>query len=62
MEKLAARNNVFAGGFSVRGGAFDARNNVECVYLRAPSGTYEVRVIAARLTAAARLPGRTSRS
>ena len=43
------KGNVFANGFSTSGGAFDNRNNVECVYLQNPSGTYEVRVIAASL-------------
>ena len=53
------KGNVFANGFSVTGGAFDARNNVECVYVPNPAGAYEVRVIAASLTADARPPFRT---
>jgi subtilisin family serine protease len=48
------RGNVFANGFSTTGGAFDNRNNVECVYLQNPSGIYQVTVIAASLPASAR--------
>lgn len=48
------RGNVFANGFSTTGGAFDNRNNVECVYIQAPSGTYEITVIAANIAASAR--------
>ncbi|GEM_PF-986667 len=48
------RGNVFANGFSTSGGAFDNRNNVECVYIQNPSGTYEVSVIAANVAASAR--------
>lgn len=48
------RGNVFANGSSVTGGAFDNRNNVECVYIRNPGGTYDVSVIAANITASAR--------
>jgi subtilisin family serine protease/Mg-chelatase subunit ChlD len=47
------RGNVFNNGFSVPGGAFDNRNNVECVYIRNPSGLYEISVIAATLAASA---------
>jgi hypothetical protein len=50
------KGNVFANGFSTTGGAFDARNNVECVYLQLPNGQYEVRVLAANLQADARPP------
>jgi hypothetical protein len=46
--------NVFANGFSTVGGAFDNRNNTECVYIENPTGTYEVRIIAANLAASAR--------
>jgi subtilisin family serine protease len=48
------KGNVFANGFSTTGGSFDDRNNVECVYVPNPSGTYEVRVIAGAITAPAR--------
>lgn len=48
------RGNVFANGFSTTGGAFDNRNNTECVYLQNPAGTYEVTVIAATIAASAR--------
>lgn len=50
------KGNVFADGFSVTGGQFDHLNNVECVYVRNPSGVYEVRVIASALRANARPP------
>ncbi|CRK56578.1 peptidase S8 and S53, subtilisin, kexin, sedolisin [Alloactinosynnema sp. L-07] len=48
------KGNVFAGGFSAAGGVFDNINNIECVYLQNPAGTYEVRVIAAAVSASAR--------
>jgi hypothetical protein len=48
------KGNVFTDGFSTTGGAFDARNNVECVYLQQPNGGYEVRVLASNLRADAR--------
>jgi hypothetical protein len=47
------KGNVFNNGFSVSGGVFDNRNTVECVYLQNPSGTYEVRVLAAVVAASA---------
>jgi subtilisin family serine protease len=47
------KGNVFSNGFSVSGGVFDNRNTVECVYLRNPSGTYDVRVIASAIAASA---------
>jgi subtilisin family serine protease len=50
------KGNVFANGFSATGGAFDARNNVECVYINLPNGDYEVRVLASNLRADARPP------
>ncbi len=50
------KGNVFNNGFSVTGGAFDNRNNIECVYLQNPNGPYEVRVIASGLSANARPP------
>jgi hypothetical protein len=50
------KGNVFADGFSTTGGTFDARNNVECVYLQQPNGGYEVRVLASNLRADARPP------
>ena len=50
------KGNVFADGFSTTGGTFDARNNVECVYLQQPNGGYEVRVVASNLRADARPP------
>jgi hypothetical protein len=55
------KGNVFANGFSVTGGGFDQLNNVECAYIRAPEGTYEINVIAGVLRADARPPfGSTS--
>jgi subtilisin family serine protease len=50
------KGNVFAAGFSSTGGQFDTLNNIECVYVRDPRGTYEVRVIASALRANARPP------
>ena len=50
------KGNVFQDGFSVTGGSFDNLNNVECVYLAQPNGTYEVRVIGSNLTKQARPP------
>jgi Mg-chelatase subunit ChlD len=50
------KGNVFSNGFSTTGGVFDNRNNIECVYIQNPSGTYEVRVIAAALSGNARPP------
>lgn len=47
------RGNVFNNGFSVTGGTFDDRNNIECVYIRNPSGLYEISIIAATLAASA---------
>jgi Mg-chelatase subunit ChlD len=50
------RGNVFNNGFSTTGGAFDTLNNVECVYVAAPDGVYDVTVIAGTLRADARPP------
>lgn len=50
------KGNVFTNGFSAAGGAFDNRNNIECVYVQNPSGTYEINVIAASIAANARPP------
>ncbi|MCA1591076.1 MAG: S8 family serine peptidase [Acidobacteria bacterium] len=50
------KGNVFDAGFSVAGGQFDALNNVECVYVKEPRGSYDVRVIASALRANARPP------
>ncbi|MEN9612636.1 MAG: hypothetical protein RLZZ628_3450 [Bacteroidota bacterium] len=47
------KGNVFNNGFSQIGGNFDALNNIECVYLRNPSGLYEVTIMAATLRASA---------
>ena len=38
--------NVFSGGWSTTGGSADTVNNVECVYIQSPSGTYTFRVTA----------------
>ncbi len=48
------KGNVFTNGFSTTGGVFDTLNNIECVYVQNPDGTYEVRVIAANIAASAR--------
>ena len=50
------KGNVFKNGFSKTGGQFDTLNNIECVYVEDPQGTYEVRVIASALRANARPP------
>ncbi|HEY0322612.1 MAG TPA: S8 family serine peptidase [Pyrinomonadaceae bacterium] len=50
------KGNVFANGFSVTGGQFDQLNNIECVYIQSPVGTYEVRIIAAAIKSNARPP------
>lgn len=50
------RGNVFSNGFSTTGGTFDNLNNIECVYIQNPTGTYEIRAIAASLVANARPP------
>jgi subtilisin family serine protease len=50
------KGNVFRNGFSLPGGTFDTLNNVECVYIREPRGTYEIHVIASSLRANARPP------
>jgi subtilisin family serine protease len=47
------KGNVFANGFSATGGGFDDRNTVECVYIQAPVGSYDVRVIAAVIAGSA---------
>jgi hypothetical protein len=48
------RGNVFNNGFSTPGGAADALNNLECVFIQNPSGTYEVTVVAGNIAASAR--------
>jgi hypothetical protein len=48
------RGNVFNNGFSTPGGAADALNNMECVFIQNPNGVYEVTVIAGNITASAR--------
>lgn len=50
------KGNVFTDGFSSTGGTFDTVNNVECVYIREPRGSYEIHVIASSLRANARPP------
>ncbi|MDP7111435.1 MAG: S8 family serine peptidase, partial [Myxococcota bacterium] len=51
--------NVFdaATGFSTAGGAADGTDNLECVYIENPSGTYEINVVAWVLTEDARHAG-----
>ncbi|PPK84299.1 von Willebrand factor type A domain-containing protein [Neolewinella xylanilytica] len=49
------RGNVFGNnGFSATGGATDALNNLECVFIQNPSGVYEVAVVAGNIAASAR--------
>ena len=50
------KGNVFANGFSTSGGAFDRLNNVECVYMQAPQGSYEINIVAGVLRGDARPP------
>lgn len=50
------KGNVFSNGLSVAGGSFDSINNVECVFVPNPSGTYTVRVLASSVTANAQPP------
>lgn len=39
------KGNVFEEGVSVTGGNFDHLNNIECIYIKEPKGTYTVEVI-----------------
>ena len=51
------KGNVFdRDGFSITGGKFDTINNIECVYIRSPGGTYNVTVRAQSLRGNARPP------
>lgn len=50
------KGNNFENGFSTTGGDFDNINNVECVYIKKPTGQYEIRVIASNIEANARPP------
>lgn len=50
------KGNVFVAGFSDTEGSFDPLNNVECVYVAAPRGAYEINVVAGVLRADARPP------
>jgi hypothetical protein len=49
------KGNVFSEGYSITGGNYDNRNNVECVYIKKPKGLYEIRIIAT-ISANARPP------
>lgn len=46
--------NIFENGFSVTGGDPDDINNVECVYIERPVGTFDIRIIATDIRASAR--------
>lgn len=46
--------NNFVNGFSAAGGLADSTNNIECVYIQNPAGTYDVDVLAASVTTDAR--------
>ena len=48
------RGNVFANGFSVAGGNANTTDNTECVYIRNPTGFYDIDVIASSITTDAR--------
>jgi len=52
--------NQFSGGWSTPTSGTDALNNVECVYLKAAHGAYEVTVVATTVTHNARRPSDTS--
>jgi subtilisin family serine protease len=43
------RGNVFSNGWSVDGGTHDYKNNVECVYIEHPTGSYWVTVTAVNI-------------
>jgi hypothetical protein len=47
------KGNVFDAGFSTAGGSFDSLNTIECVFIKNPKGTYEIRVIGAVIAASA---------
>lgn len=47
----------FVNGFSTSGGLADSANNVECVYIAAPAGVYQVIVHGTTVTEDARSPG-----
>lgn len=48
------RGNVFTGAFSTPGGSADDLNTTEGVVIDAPTGVYEITVVASNLTASAR--------
>jgi len=54
------RGNQFSGGWSTPTSGTDTLNNVECVYLQAAHGTYEVTVVATTVTHHAKLSSDTS--
>jgi subtilisin family serine protease/Mg-chelatase subunit ChlD len=49
-------NTFDATGFSVTGGAADARNNLECVYIQNPISRYRMRIVATSVTFNAQPP------
>lgn len=51
---LTYRGNNFSDGYSVDGGNFDSNNNVECVYIKDPTGRYQINVIANSLSTSCR--------
>jgi len=50
------KGNNFSDGHSIEGGDFDNLNNIECVYIKNPTGTYEINVIASNIAGNARPP------
>ncbi len=54
---LYVGNDFDGNGFSSLGGVLDDDNTVECVYIQAASGTYEVTVVASELRDNATQPG-----
>jgi hypothetical protein len=50
------KGNVFEKGFSIVGGNFDEYNNIECVYIKNPVGSYKVNIIASDLNKDAKPP------
>ena len=50
------KGNVFADGYSTPGSQFDNKNNIECVYIKQPIGSYEINIIPSKISNNARPP------
>jgi subtilisin family serine protease len=50
------KGNNFSEGYSIEGGDFDNLNNIECVYIKNPTGTYKINVIASNIAGNASPP------